>query len=49
MAVETHKVVRRRGSHIFQTIGSQIAVRWALCKVLIVKAGGTHRYLATVL
>jgi hypothetical protein len=26
-AVEVHMVVRRRGSHIFQTIGSQMAVR----------------------
>jgi hypothetical protein len=26
-AVETHRVVRRRGSHIFKTVGSQMAVR----------------------
>jgi hypothetical protein len=26
-AVEVHRVVRHRGSHIFQTIGSQMAVR----------------------
>jgi hypothetical protein len=25
--VEAHRVVRRRGSHIFYTIGSQMAVR----------------------
>jgi hypothetical protein len=31
-AVEAHRVVRRRGSHIYQTIGSQMAVRLsALC------------------
>jgi hypothetical protein len=29
-AVEAHMVVRRRGSHIFKTIGSQMAVRSAL-------------------
>jgi hypothetical protein len=28
--VDAHSVVRRRDSHIFQTIGSQMAVRWAL-------------------
>jgi hypothetical protein len=26
-AVEAHRVVRRRGSHIFQQIGSEIALR----------------------
>jgi hypothetical protein len=26
-AMEAHRVVRRRGSHIFYTIGSQMAVR----------------------
>jgi hypothetical protein len=26
-AVEVHRVVRRRGSHIFETIDSQMAVR----------------------
>jgi hypothetical protein len=26
-AVEAHRIVRRRGSHIFHTIGSQMAVR----------------------
>jgi hypothetical protein len=26
-AMEAHRVVRRRGSHVFQTIGSQMAVR----------------------
>jgi hypothetical protein len=25
--MEAHRVVRRRGSHIFETIGSQMAVR----------------------
>jgi hypothetical protein len=28
-AVEAHRIVRRRGSHIFYTIGSQMAVRSA--------------------
>jgi hypothetical protein len=27
LAEETHRVLRRRGSHILQTIGSQMAVR----------------------
>jgi hypothetical protein len=26
-AVEAHRIVRRRGSHIFQRVGSQLAVR----------------------
>jgi hypothetical protein len=28
--VEAHRIVRRRGSHIFKTIGSQMAMRSAL-------------------
>jgi hypothetical protein len=28
--MKTHRVARRRGSHIFQTVGSQVAVRSAL-------------------
>jgi hypothetical protein len=31
-AVETHRVVRRRGSHILQTIGSQTAVRLSVLR-----------------
>jgi hypothetical protein len=28
-AVKAHKIVKRRGSHIFQKIGSQIVVRFS--------------------
>jgi hypothetical protein len=45
-AVEAHKVVRRRGSHIFYTIGSQMAVR-----LLALRAGSplpTGRFLVLI-
>jgi hypothetical protein len=35
--VEVHRVVRRRGSHIFQRVGSQMAVRLS-----VLRAGRPH-------
>jgi hypothetical protein len=44
--VKAHRVVGRRGSHIFYTVGSQMAVRLsdlrADCPLLPRKIPGTH-------
>jgi hypothetical protein len=44
--VEAHRVVRRRGSLVFQTIGSQMAVRLSVLRAghpfILRKVPGTH-------
>jgi hypothetical protein len=44
-AVEAHRVMRRRGSHIFQTVGSQMVVRPYVLAILYPQEDSWYSYL----
>jgi hypothetical protein len=44
--MEAHRVVNRRGSHIFSTVGSQMAVRLPASAVILrFESRGTHDHI----